>query len=151
LSKKNKIDLDQIDLDKLKDLSVENPGLISFPHTVGSAVVKPEDKGRIKGLAMAAMEEQTTTQLRQLYDQMKVLAEQAQAIKSRVQVSERVYQAQINFDPVIGKEYFLYKKSSGKDVLSMIAPEEWGKTIPYVRFVAKVKLLSDHTWEVFSK
>ena len=151
MSKKNKIDLDQIDLDKLKDLSVENPGLISFPHTLGSALVKPEDKGRIKGLAMAAMEEQTTTQLRQLYDQMKVLAEQAQAIKSRVQVSERVYQAQINFNPVIGKEYFLYKKSSGKDVLSMIAPEEWGKTIPYDKFVAKIKLLSDHTWEVFSK
>ncbi len=151
MSKKNKIDLDQIDLDKLKDLSVENPGLISFPHTVGSAVVKPEDKGRIKGLAMAAMEEQTTTQLRQLYDQMKVLAKQAHAIKSRVRVSERVYQAQINFDPVIGKEYFLYKKSSGQDVLSMIAPEEWGKTIPYEKFVARIKLLSDHTWEVNSK
>jgi len=151
VSKKNKIDLDQIDLDRLNDMSVENPGLVSFPHTVGSAVIKPEDKGKIKGLAVAAMKEQTTMQLRQLYDQMKVLAEQAKAIKSRVHVSERIYQSQINFEPVIGKEYFLYEKSSGKDVLSMISPEEWGKAFPYVKFVARVKLLSDHTWEVFWK
>ena len=30
----------------LKDKSADNPGLISFPHSIGSAVVKPEDKGK---------------------------------------------------------------------------------------------------------
>lgn len=142
--------MDQVDPDKLKDISVENPGSVAFPHTVGSAVIKPEDKGRIKGLAMAAMKEQTKSQLRQLYDQMKILAGQAHAIKARVHFSERIYQAQINIDPVIGKVYYLYEKSTGQDVLSMISPDEWGKIIPYKRFIAEVRLLSDHTWEVLS-
>ncbi len=151
MSKKRKIDLDRVDPDKLKDASAENPGTLAFPHNIGSAVVKPEDEGRIKGLAMAAMKEQTTMQLKQLYDQIKVLAGQAKAIRSRIHVSERIYEAQMNFDPVIGEIYYLYERSSGKDVLSMIAPDEWGGGMPYKRFIAGVRLLSDHTWEVLNK
>ncbi len=148
LNKKQKIEPDQVNLDKLKDASAENPGALAFPHNVGSAVVKPEDEGRIKGLAMAAMKEQTSMQLKQLYDQIKVLARQAKAIRARVHVSERIYRAQMNFDPVIGKIYYLYEKEEGRDVLSMIAPDEWGRKMPYQKFIAEVRLLSDHTWEV---
>ena len=151
MSRKKKSDPGLIDFDKLQDASAENPGTLAFPHHVGSAVVKPEDEGKIKGLAMAAMKEQTAMQLKQLYDQMKVLADQAKAIRTRVHISERIYRAQMNFDPVIGKVYYLYERSPGKDVLSMIAPGEWGEKIPYKKFVAEVKLLSDHTWEVLRK
>jgi hypothetical protein len=33
----------------------------------------------------------------------------------------------------------------------MISPEEWGKNIPYKKYLAKIKLLSDHTWDVLEK
>ena len=32
----------------------------------------------------------------------------------------------------------------------MISPLEWGRNIPYV-FIAKVELLSDHTWKIHEK
>ncbi len=148
--KKGKVDLDKIDLGDLKDKSAEYPGLIAFPHTVGGAVVKPEDEGRIKGKAMSAMKEQTSHQLHQLYEQMKTLVKQANAIKKRVEVSEKIYLAQMNFEPVIGQTYYLYEKEDGSNVLSMISPEEWGRDLPYRSFSARVRLLSDHTWEVLS-
>jgi hypothetical protein len=31
----------------------------------------------------------------------------------------------------------------------MIGPKEWGKKMPFNKFIAKVKLLSDHTWDVY--
>ncbi|MCG8311077.1 MAG: DUF2452 domain-containing protein [Cytophagales bacterium] len=148
MNRGKKIDPDKIDLEQLKEKTAENPGLISFPHSVGSAVVKPEDKGKIKGRAMAAMREQTEHQLHQLYEQMQILVTQANEIKKRVEVSNRIYRAQMNFEPVIGKTYFLYEKEHAQDVLSMISPDEWGKRLPFKSFVASVRLLSDHTWEV---
>ena len=148
MSKGKKIDLNSIDLEDLKEKSSDNPGLISFPHSLGSAVIKPEDKGKIKGRAMAAMKEQTQHQLHQLYEQMRTLARQANGIKNRVKVSERIYQAMMNYEPIIGQIYYLYEKENDDDLLSMISPAEWGKDMPFKSFIAGVRLLSDHTWEV---
>jgi hypothetical protein len=148
--KSNKIDITQVDFEKLKDQAAENPGSITFPHNLGSAVVKPEDMGKNKGRAVAAMKEQTGMQLKQLYDQIRVLVGQAHDIKKRVEVSERIYMAQMNFEPVIGQLYYLYEKDDHSDVLSMISPDEWGKDSPFKAFIAQVKLLSDHTWEVLN-
>ena len=144
----NKIDLTSIDLDKEREKITDFPGLIQFAHSVGSALIKPEDKGRIKGNAVAAMHDQTNRQFHQLYDQMQTLVNQANLLKKRVTVSERIYQADIGFTPVIDKIYFLYKRKKEGDVLSMVGPKEWGKKMPFEAYVAKVRLMSDHTWEV---
>ena len=144
----NKIDLTSIDLKKDRDKITDFPGLIQFAHSVGSALIKPEDKGRIKGNAVAAMHDQTNRQFHQLYDQMQTLVNQANLLKKRVTVSERIYQADIGFTPVIDKIYFLYKRKKEGDVLSMVGPKEWGKKMPFEAYVAKVRLMSDHTWEV---
>lgn len=144
----NKIDVSKIDLEKEKDKTTESPGLIEYAHHSGSAIIKPEDKGRIKGNAVAAMYEQTDRQLKQLQEQMQLLITQANSIKKRVEVSERIYQATISFTPLIGKTYYLYEKKNQQDVLSMVSPDEWGASMPYESFIAKAILLSDHTWEV---
>ncbi|MEP1097578.1 MAG: DUF2452 domain-containing protein [Cyclobacteriaceae bacterium] len=144
----NKIDISKIDLDKEREKITDLPGLIEYAHHAGSAIIKPEDKGRIKGTAVAAMQDQTDRQFRQLYEQMQTLIEQAKYLKKRVEVSERIYQATVPFQPVIGKIYFLYKKKDANDLLSMVSPDEWGSNFPYESFEAEVRLLSDHTWEI---
>lgn len=130
------------------DQMATHPGLLPYAHTVGSAVVRPEDKGRIKGRAVAAMHQQTDRQFRQIYEQMQTLAGQANALRERVAVSERIYLSQMNFEPLVGQTYFLYERANGTDVLSMVAPDEWGRVLPFRRCVAEVLLLADHTWEV---
>ncbi len=93
-----------------KDKVAENPGLLPYAHTVGSAVIKPEDKGKIKGRAVVAMRQQTERQMSQLYKQMQLLADQANELKKRVEVSERIYSADIGFEPLIGHTYYLYDR-----------------------------------------
>jgi hypothetical protein len=149
--KKNEIDVNQIDLEKMREKTTSEPGLLPYAHTAGGAVIRPEDKGKIKGRAVAAMHQQTEQQMAQLYQQMQLLAEQASAIKKRVEISERIYLAEIPFEPLIGHTYFLYRKQD-KDVLSMIGPKEWGRSKKkFSEYVATIRMLADHTWEILDK
>lgn len=135
--------INPIDPDKV----AENPHLLPYAHQVGSALIKPVDKGRIKGQAVEAMYEQTDMQLEQIREQIELLAQQARAIQHRVTISEKIYQADIGIRPLIGHTYHLYTKKDGAHVLSLVGPEEWGSHCPY-DFEATVRLLADHTWEV---
>lgn len=133
-----------------KDKIAENPHLLPYAHTVGGAIIKPEDKGRIKGRAVSAMYEQTDMQLDQLRKQFELLAQQAKDIQDRVTISEKIYRAEIPFTPLINFTYHLYQKKDGKEVLSMVGPQEWGSNMPYT-FLATVRLLGDHTWDILDK
>ena len=134
-----------------KDKITENPHNLPYAHTIGSPVIIPLDEGKIKGKAMAAMYQQTQTQLDQLREQMQLIANQAQKLQDRVKISEKIYEAKIGFDPLIGHEYYLYIRKNGVYLLSMVSPEQWGKTIPFESFEGKVKLLADHTWDLLDK
>ncbi|HLP94017.1 MAG TPA: DUF2452 domain-containing protein [Saprospiraceae bacterium] len=133
-----------------KDKVTETPGLLPYAHTSGSAVIRPEDKGQIRGNAMTAMYDQTDRQMEQLRQQMETLMGQAKSLQNRMAVSEIIYQADVPFQPVIHHIYHLYqRKTDGRHLLSMIAPEEWGRRNPY-EHLASVRLLGDHTWEVLA-
>lgn len=133
-----------------KDKVAETPGLLPYAHTTGSAVIRPEDKGRIRGNAMTAMYDQTERQMEQLRQQMETLVRQARSLDQRMQISEVIYRADIPFQPVIHHVYHLYRrKTDGTHVISMIAPAEWGRKAPY-EYLATVRLLGDHTWEVLA-
>ena len=134
-----------IDEDKI----AENPHLLPYAHTVGGAVIKPIDKGRTKGLAVSAMHEQTNMQLDQIRQQVELLAAQAKQIQKRVEISEQIYTADVGFKPLINHTYHLYEKEDGEKVLSMVAPDEWGRASK-LTFVATVKLLADHTWDILA-
>jgi len=130
------------------DKVAENPGLMAYAHSAGSAVIKPEDMGKVKGKSVLAMRQQSERQLNQVYQQMAILAQQAKDLRYRVEVSERIYRVNMNFEPIINETYYVYEKENGSDVLSLVAPNEWGRSYKFSRFIAKVTMLADHTWDV---
>ena len=142
------IDVDKIDLDKMKEKTADLPGLLDYAHSVGGFAVVPTEKGVIRGRALKMMEGQTQRQMDQIFEQMKLLAKQANGLKERAEVSMQIYNADINFDPVLGEIYFLYEKKDGVRTLSLIGPDEWKKEMPFKEFIAKVQLLADHTWDI---
>lgn len=153
MSKKRKdirpVDVNKIDLDELKKKTVDLPGLIEFAHSVGGFAITPTKQGHIKGKAMTAMQQQTQQQLDLLFEQMKALATQAKIIRDRVDVSQWVYDAAMNFQPDIGQRYFLYQKTkAGDHVLSLIGPDEWKNNMRFEACIAEVELLADHTWKI---
>ena len=133
-----------IDPDKI----TETPGSLEYPHHAGSALVKPEDKGKIKGRALSAMEHQTDMQLDQIYQQMQLLAEQAKKLNLRKDISEMIYQAEMRFEPLINHIYHLYQKEDSTYLLSLIAPDQWGRSKKSFDYLATVRLLADHTWDI---
>lgn len=130
-----------------KDKVTEEPGTLTYPHHAGSALVKPEDVGKIHSRALSAMHEQTGRQLAQLQRQAALLAEEAGRLQRRVEISEKIYTAVISFEPFIGHTYHLYLKNQYR--LMMISDEEWGRKRPAeLEYICAVTLLSDHTWQV---
>lgn len=147
MSEKKEKFINPIDPDKI----AENPHNLPYAHTVSGVEIKPIDKGKVKGRAVKAMYKQSDMQLEQIRKQIELLAQQAKGIQDRVSISEQIYNAQMNFEPLVGFTYHLYERRDGSDyVLSMVSPEEWGANPPY-HFVATVELLADHTWDVLRK
>jgi hypothetical protein len=120
--------------------------VLPYAASVSGAVIKPTEEGVIRHKSLTAMEEQTNMQLEQIRKQIELLALQAQEIQKRKELSLIIYDAKLNFSPVIGHIYHLYEKRDGSHLLSMVSPTEWGGSGPFKRCVASVKLLADHTW-----
>lgn len=139
--------INPIDPDKI----TENPHSLAYPHHAGSALVKPEDEGKIKSRALSAMDHQTDMQLGQIYEQMQLLAAQAKKLQDRKLISEKIYGAEMRFEPLINHIYHLYQKENKTYLLSLIAPNQWGKSKKSFEFVATVRLLADHTWDILEK
>ena len=147
-TKGREIDVDKIDLERMREKTAENPGLLPYAHTSGSAVVRPEDMNRTVARSLSAMDQQTEMQMDQIMSQMKLLADQARAIQNRKLISERIYRADMRFEPLIGHIYYLYQKN-GSDLVSLVAPLEWGRSArKNLIWIASLRLLADHTWEV---
>lgn len=132
-----------------KDKVSSNPKGLEFPHHVGSAPVKPEDKGKLKSRSIESMNHQTDMQMQQIYEQMHLLAEQANKLKDRKVISEMIYTAEMRFEPLINHTYHLYAKNEGMKFLSLIDPKSWKN--PNIYHIASVKLLADYTWDILEK
>ncbi len=117
-----------------------------YPLSISSPQIKPIDKRLTKANALETMRYQADQQINILKQQAELLMLQAREIEERVKVSDEIYRADLNFEPVIGTIYYLYEKNA-KTILSLISPIEWGK-IPYDNFRCAVKLLADKSWEV---
>jgi len=144
LKTKEKLTYNPIDIDKV----AENPGLLPYAHTVGGAAFELVDVKKNKSLDLSAMQDQTDMQLDQIRKQMELLAQQAMEIKKRKELSELIYNAKMSFKPEINHIYYLYENEEATPILSMIAPEEWGRSRKYNRFLHKIRLLADHTWKI---
>ncbi len=136
-----------IDPDKI----TETPSTLPYAHHSGSALVKPEDQGKLKGRALSAMEHQTDMQMSQIYEQMKLLSDQANKLQDRKRISEYIYLAEMRFEPLINHVYYLYEKEDGRYLLSLISPTDWGRSKTTFTYVATTRLLADHTWDVLDK
>lgn len=141
--KDNKDFINPIDEDHITEI----PSILTYGHHRGSAPIVPTKEGDIKSKALSAMEHQTDIQLVQIKEQMELLAQQAQKIQQRIEISEQIYSAKVRFEPLINHVYHLYN-NEGESILILVGPKDWGrKGCPY-EYLATVKLLADHTWDI---
>ncbi|OYU97714.1 MAG: hypothetical protein CFE21_05340 [Bacteroidetes bacterium B1(2017)] len=118
--------------------------------SIGSPIIRPEDKGKIRANAVEAMHHYANQEMALLKKQADLIMEQVRDIESRLKVSEKIYESDMRFTPVIGQVYHLYEKEDHFK-LSIIGPTEWGSSKGMGAYVASVKLLGDHSWDVLKK
>jgi hypothetical protein len=134
-----------------EDGSYIGPASLSpIPLSIGSPVIKVEDKGKIRAIAVEAMHHYANQEMAMLKKQADLIMEQVREIEDRLKVSERIYESDMRFQPIIGQVYHLYQKDDHYK-MSIIGPKEWGGSRSMGTFVATVKLLGDHSWDIISK
>jgi hypothetical protein len=134
-----------------EDGSYTGPASLSpIPLNLGSPMIKPEDKGKIRANAVEAMHHYASQEMALLKKQADLIMEQVREIEGRLKISEKIYESDMRFTPVIGQKYHLYEKQDHFK-LSIIGPEEWGNSKTIGNYLATVKLLGDHSWDVINK
>merc|ERR1712212_231909 len=148
------------------EMQVMDPRTANFQETVnlvernpapgGFQLVCPEESGKIRSqfdLVELAGEIQTAdkftratagSKLSVIAEQVRFLQEQARKILEEAQKDKEINHMACNFKRIPGKLYYIYTRPNGKNYMSMISPEEWGKDCP--PFVAAYKLEHDMTW-----
>lgn len=143
---------------KEKDISQDNafesydgPASSSpIPLHIGSPIIKSIDKNKIKANAVEAMHHYAQQEMALLRKQADLIMQQVKEIEHRMEVSEKIYSSDMRFTPVIGQVYHLYEQDEHFK-LSLIGPEEWGVGRQPGKFLASVKLLGDHSWDILKK
>jgi len=77
-----------------------------------------------------------------------VLQKQADDIKRRLDITDMVYNAEYQFQIVLGQYYWLaFDTRKQKTILTSHGPDDWssGKPIHY-DYITQVKYMGDHTW-----
>lgn len=137
------------------DMTIQNPSSTPYAHSRGSAVIKSVNRKHIAKRGIEAMSEQIDTQMAQIMEQMKLMAEQVEGLREKKKLSMIIYGAQMNFKPLVGETYFLYSQMINEKldyILSILSPEDWGeKWMDNKDFVAKVYLSGDYSWEILEQ
>jgi hypothetical protein len=91
--------------------SYSGPANLSpIPLSIGSPVIRPEDKNKIKANAVEAMNHYADQEILLLKRQADLIMTQVREIESRLKISEQIYQSDFRFTPVVNQVYHLYEK-----------------------------------------
>jgi hypothetical protein len=131
--------------------SYSGPASLSpIPLSVGSVPIKPEDKGKIRANAVEAMHHYAQQEMDMLRKQADLIMQQVREIEDRLKISEQIYQSEMRFTPIVNQIYHLYEKEN-HFAISLIGPNEWGRSKTKLKHVATIRLLGDHSWHVINK
>ena len=121
--------------------------LINLPNS--SQIVKETDLHKPIARGLFTLDGQIDIQANNIIEQIEVLRRQALAIEEKKRISKIIYQSEIKFEPIVLGIYYLYIRNSSEQFISMIGPNEWGRSQKsLLNFIAKIRLQYDHTWEV---
>ena len=76
----------------------------------------------------------------------KELKERYEELITEMQWTKMLYESEYSFQPITGKNYFLYKKKNDKYFLSLIQPDQWNK-----KFIGAFTLQNNGTWKKINK
>jgi hypothetical protein len=106
-----------------------------YPTNLGSVIFELPNVPMFK--------EKSSRKMMDVFNQEKdELIEKVKKLYDEYNDSIMVWESKFNFEPIVGKLYFLYRINN-ENVLSIISPEEWDK---YDEFIGEYLLNSNNKW-----
>jgi len=126
--------------ENLPDNVAPNPHSLPYASNLGAPVIKPDHS--LGGWKVGAVH-----RANKHYDErFNKIKNELQKLYNEFQWNEIIFNAEMRFKPVIGKEYYLYKKENGIFYLTLFAPHE--KIGGHEGYQGKFKLNYDNLWDV---
>jgi hypothetical protein len=124
------------DMDELTTDTLTNKGaFMPYPVSTLSPKIVPNDLSSFKSRGISQVE-------RDLQQKLVQMREEYIATIEHFNWNKLVYEAEINFEPIVGQTYHLYRIRE-TNTLSMIAPDQW----PHPH-LASFRLNVDRQWEL---
>ena len=114
---------------------VENKAILPYGDNRGAPAIKPTDINSWKN-------ERITTTNHYFETRYNEIKEEYVRLMQEYEWNQLVYNAQYNFQPVLGHTYYLYQHEKGHLWLSLIEPNQWSQI-----FIGAFKLTSNDKWE----
>jgi hypothetical protein len=108
---------------------------LPYPVSTLSPPIIPNDLTSFKSRGISQVE-------RDLQQKLQEIREAYLATIDHFNWNKLVYEADIQFEPIIGGTYYLYEMR-GRHLLSMISPDEWAQ-----KHLATVRLNMDRQWKI---
>lgn len=108
---------------------------LPYPVSTLSPPIIPNDLTSFKSRGISQVE-------RELQQKLREIRETYLATIDHFNWNKLVYEAEIQFEPIVGGIYHLYE-TRGRRMLSMISPEEWSQ-----KHLASVRLDMDRQWKI---
>ena len=141
---------------KKPDLVTDLPASTPYPTNVGAPKFEALPIKELKDQNKMVAREHANQKLAELNEQWELVMKQADLIRKqaddvvdRVRITEWVLDSEFGFNPIVGKEYYLYTNSEKRCMfMTLLSPEMWSSgPPPHLEFVCAVKKLGDSTWE----
>ena len=118
-------------------MSEEKPSAAFMPYPVSTLSPKiiPNDLTSFKSRGVSEVE-------RELQQKLTEIREDYLRAIDHFNWNKLIYEADINFEPIIGQTYHLYEVR-GRKLLSMIGPDQW-----HHKHLATVRLNIDRQWKM---
>lgn len=108
---------------------------LPYPTSTLSPAIVPNDLTSFKSRGVSQVE-------RDLQQKLVQIREEYVSAITHFNWNKLAYEADINFEPVVGREYYLYN-ARGRNLLSMISPDQW-----FQRHLASLRLNVDRQFEL---
>jgi hypothetical protein len=128
-----------MDEKNLPDNYVPNARSLPYASDLGAPVIKPNHD--LGGWKIGSVHRAN----KHFEEKFEKLKKEFIELSSNVKWNEILFNAEMRFKPVIGKEYYLYKKDEEKYFLSLFAPNEcsWGE-----KYEGTFRLNYDNRWDI---
>jgi flavin reductase (DIM6/NTAB) family NADH-FMN oxidoreductase RutF len=119
-----------------KETQKYNSSLLPYGTNIGSPSIAQTGLSRWKNNSVSSFNHSFN-------DKIETIKKEYQKLIDEYQINEIIYNAKMNFEPIVGQTYHLYAKDNiDEHFLSMIPPSDWKK-----EHLGSFKLKSDKVWQ----